>query len=189
MPYSSTSPTFYAPDRPTWRAWLKDHHLSDTEIWLVYPRKHTGEPRVAYNDAVEEALCVGWIDSITGTIDEARYAQRFSPRKARSSYSQTNIERLRRLSEQDLLLPEIKTAVAALLDLPFEPPADILTALQADPIAWGHFQFFSPAYQRIRLAYVDNGRKRPDEFQKRLDNLIKKTAQGNQFGFGIKDYY
>jgi uncharacterized protein YdeI (YjbR/CyaY-like superfamily) len=81
------SPTFSTPNRATWRARLQANYQTETEIWLVYPRKHSGEPRIPYNHAVEEALCFGWIDSITRTIDEDRYAQRFTPRRVRSTYS------------------------------------------------------------------------------------------------------
>ena len=99
--------TLYVATRQEWRDWLQENYRTAAEIWLVYPRKHTGIPRIPYNHAVEEALCFGWIDSITKGIDEDRYGQRFSPRKARSSYSQTNIERLRRLIEQDKVMPDV----------------------------------------------------------------------------------
>jgi len=72
--------------RRQWRIWLQKHYKSEKEIWLVYNKKHTGKPRIPYNDAVEEALCFGWIDSIVKTIDKERYAQRFSVRKSKSRY-------------------------------------------------------------------------------------------------------
>ncbi|MCB9137730.1 MAG: YdeI/OmpD-associated family protein [Caldilineaceae bacterium] len=68
-------------------------------------------------------------------------------------------------------------------------PADILTALQTEPTAWAFFQRTSPAYRRIRAAYVDHGRRRPGEFEKRLANLVKQCAAGKQFGYGIEEYY
>ncbi len=67
--------------REAWRAWLQEHHDSDREIWLVFDKKHTGRPRVSYDEAVEEALCFGWIDGLVRRLDEDRYMQRFSPRK------------------------------------------------------------------------------------------------------------
>lgn len=181
--------TLYLTERPAWRAWLSEHHRSEPEIWLVYYKKHTGEPRIAYNDAVEEALCFGWIDSIVKKLDKSRTAQRFSPRKAGSGYSQTNIERLRRLAGQELIMPEVLADLGDLLAQEYVYPADIMAALQADQEAWRHFQSYSGAYRRIRVAYVDAGRGRPAEFEKRLANLITKTAAGKQFGFGIEDYY
>src|SRR3989442_11748515 len=73
--------TLYVKDRRQWRAWLARHHKTAPEIWLIYYKKHSGRPRIPYSDAVEEALCYGWIDSITKPVDEDRWAQRFSPRR------------------------------------------------------------------------------------------------------------
>ena len=73
--------TLYVIERYEWRAWLAKHHDTEKDIWLIYYKKQSGEPRIPYNDAVEEALCFGWIDSTVKGIDENKYAQRFSPRK------------------------------------------------------------------------------------------------------------
>src|SRR2546422_10852487 len=89
--------TLYAKDRRQWRAWLAQHHKTAPEIWLIYYKKHSGKPRIPYNDAVEEALCYGWIDSILKPVDRDRYAQRFSPRRPTSRLSAMNRERVRRL--------------------------------------------------------------------------------------------
>lgn len=179
----------YVIDRGAWRDWLQENYQVAEEVWLVYPRVHSGLPRIPYNDAVEEALCFGWIDSITRTIDEDRYGQRFTPRKAGSTYSQTNQERLRRLVKQDQVQPEVKASLGDLLEQKFVYPADIVETLRANERAWANFQKYSGAYQRIRVAYVDNARKRPGEFEKRLRHLIHMTEQDKQFGFGIEDYY
>lgn len=176
-------------NRTAWRRWLNAHWRSEDEIWIVYHRAHTGVPRIAYNDAVEEALCFGWIDSIVRTIDDDAYAQRFTPRSATSSFSQTNRERLRRLLEQGTLMPEVEAAVADVLAEPFVTPPDIEAALRADASMWKNLTRYSDAYQRIGIAYVETGRRRPDEFEKRLANLLRKTAADTQFGFGIETYY
>ena len=89
--------TLYVTNRKDWRKWLRKHYKTEKEIWLVYYKKGTGKPRIEYNDAVEEALCFGWIDSIVRSIDEEKHAQRFSPRKPNSKYSPANKERLRTL--------------------------------------------------------------------------------------------
>src|SRR5256885_3438097 len=89
--------TLYVKGRREWRAWLARHHQTASEIWLIYYKKESGRPRIPYNDAVEEALCYGWIDSILKPIDSRRYAQRFSPRRPRSRLSEMNRERVRRL--------------------------------------------------------------------------------------------
>lgn len=181
--------TLYVTSREAWRAWLAEHYQSEAEIWLVYYRKESGKPRIPYNTAVEEALCFGWIDSIIKKLDEPRSAQRFSPRRARSNYSQTNIERLRRLVGQGKVMPEVQVGLGDLLEREFEYPADIMAALQSNGIAWQNFQTYSGSYRRIRVAYVEAARDRPGEFEKRLANLVKKSEQDKQFGFGIEAYY
>ena len=181
--------TLYVSRREAWREWLSEQFRKEPEIWLVYYRKESGKPRIPYNEAVEEALCFGWIDSVVRNLDGERFAQRFTPRKARSSYSQTNIERLRRLVEQGQVMPDVLAGLGDMLAQEFEYPADIVAALQDNDVAWANFQEYSGAYRRIRIAYVDTARKRPGEFEKRLANLIKKTERGKQFGFGIEDYY
>ena len=89
--------TLYAANQKDWRKWLKRNYKTEKEIWLVYYKKTSGKPRIEYNDAVEQALCFGWIDSTVRKLDEERFAQKFSPRKPKSGYSQANKERLRKL--------------------------------------------------------------------------------------------
>ncbi|HEU4880959.1 MAG TPA: YdeI/OmpD-associated family protein [Longimicrobium sp.] len=181
--------TFYATDRDDWRAWLAANHRTEKEIWLVYPKKHSGKPRIPYNDAVEEALCFGWIDSTQKTLDEDHTAQRYSPRRPGIPYSQPNQERLRRMIAQGKVLPEVRESIGDLLERPFAMPPDILQALQADEQAWSHLRRWSESYLRIRVAFVDAARDDPAEFQKRLANLIGKSSQGKQYGFGVESYY
>lgn len=175
--------------RESWRAWLADHFADASEIWLVSWRKHTGEPSVAYNDAVEEALCFGWIDSVRKTVDADRYAHRYTPRRPGSGFSQTNQERLARLLARGAVHPDVAAALSDVRPEAYAMPADVLGALKADAAAWAFFRSTSPSYQRIRVAYVDDGRKRPGELEKRLANLVAKCAAGKQFGYGIEDYY
>jgi uncharacterized protein YdeI (YjbR/CyaY-like superfamily) len=160
------------------------------EIWLILPKRSSGERKIPYNDSVEEALCFGWIDSIQRPYDEHHTVQRFSPRRKGSKYSQQNIERLRYLSHRGLLLPEVEEAVRYLLQKEFIFPQDILDEIKKDPIVWNNFQAFSDPYKRIRIAYIDDSRDRPEEFNKRLNNFIKKTRENKIIGFGgIEKYY
>jgi uncharacterized protein YdeI (YjbR/CyaY-like superfamily) len=180
----------YVTTQAEWRDWLASYHRSQPEVWLVYYKKGTGKPRIPYNDAVEEALCFGWIDSILRSIDEERVAQRFSPRNPRTPYSQANKERLNLLIKQGKVLPEVLATLGDLDVENFVVPADILQAIQADEQAWGHFQTFSPPYIRIRIAFIDAARNRPAEFEKRLRYFIQMTKKNKQFGFGgIEKYY
>src|SRR6266480_1377889 len=91
--------------RARWRAWLKSHHDTEQGVWLVYYRKETGKPRVSYNDAVEEALCFGWIDSTQKRVDDERFAQRFTPRRRAGGFSEMNRQRIRRLIAEGQMTP------------------------------------------------------------------------------------
>ena len=181
--------TFYATERDAWRAWLAEHHRTEKEIWLVYPRKHSGKPRIPYNDAVEEALCFGWIDSTQKTLDDDHTAQRYTPRRPGIPYSQPNQERLRKMIAQGKVLAEVRESIGGLLEEPFQIAPDIRRALQASAGAWENLQRWSASYLRIRVAFVEHARDDPAEFQKRLRNLVDKSRQGKQFGFGIESFY
>jgi uncharacterized protein YdeI (YjbR/CyaY-like superfamily) len=184
------SKTLYLTNPKDWRTWLKQHHKTENEIWLVYPKKATGKPRIEYNDAVEQALCFGWIDSIIKTLDDEHTVQRFSPRKPKTKYSQANIERLRTLVAQKKVIKEVADTLTDVLNAEFVIPPDILKAIQADEDAWKNFQSYSDAYVRIRIAFIDGARKRPDEFKKRLRYFIEMTAKNKQIGFGgIEKHY
>lgn len=180
----------YIVEREEWRRWLRDNFDKEKEVWLVFPNKASGEPRLAYNDAVEEALCVGWIDSKVHSIDEHHVAQRFTPRNPKSGYSQANIERLRGLFQQGSLHPSIENVVRDVLAKDFVFPQDILEAIRKDDVAWKNYGRFSGPYKRIRIAYIDSSRKRPEEFEKRLENFIRATRQNKMIGYGgIEKYY
>jgi uncharacterized protein YdeI (YjbR/CyaY-like superfamily) len=184
--------TLYVASRAEWRAWLKKNYESMPEVWLVYFKKRSGKPRIPYNDAVEEALCFGWIDSTVKSLDQDRFAQRFSPRNPKSEYSQANKERVRALAKQRKLMPEVLASVQEIIAQgdEFSVPADILAAIKASADAWKHFQGFSPAYVRIRISFIEAARKRPQEFEKRLRYFIRMTEKGKQFGFGgIEKHY
>jgi len=181
---------FYTRDRNDWRKWLEANFDKEKEIWLVYPSIQSDKPRIPYNDAVEEALCFGWIDSNVKRVDEHSSAQRFSPRKPNSEYSQANKERLKWLLKGGKIHPSMQESVQRALNKEFSFPADILQAVKENSKAWKNYQNFSPAYQRIRIAYIEGARNRPDEFKKRLDNFIKKAEQNKLIGFGgIEKYY
>ncbi len=182
--------TLYVSDRKKWRAWLRQHYKTEKEIWLVYYKKASGKPRIEYNDAVEEALCFGWIDSIVRTIDEKRFAQRFSPRKPNSKYSPANKERLRFLLQKKKVIKEVRDTLGDLAGDKFIIPKDILAEIKSNKEAWKYFQKFSDAYKRIRIGFIEGARKRPAEFKKRLAYFIKMTAKNKQFGFGgIEKHY
>ena len=182
--------TIYCKDRFEWRRWLLDHFESEKEIWFVFPMVSTNEPGVTYNDAVEEALCFGWIDGVAGTLDEKYNLRRFTPRRKNSPYSRLNIERLINLYNQDLIHPKFKKDIKKIIDKPFIFPKDIINEIKKDKEARKNYQNFSDSYKRIRIAYIDAARKRPEEFKKRLDNFIKKTRENKIItGYGGTEKY
>ncbi|MCQ2579414.1 MAG: YdeI/OmpD-associated family protein [Treponemataceae bacterium] len=183
--------TFYTSSRAEWRNWLSKNYKTESEIWFIFPMKETGEASLSYNDAVEEALCFGWIDSTIKHIDETHRAQHFTPRKNGSPYSRPNIERLIWLEKQNMLTDEIRESVLPLIKVPYEFPEDIIAAIKENTETWKNYQNFPEGYKRIRIAYIDAARNRPEEFKKRLESFIKKTHRNvliKGFG-GIDKYY
>lgn len=185
--------TLYVSTRAAWRSWLSKHHATDKEIWLVYYRKAAGRPRIAYNDAVEEALCYGWIDSTVKNLDAARFAQRFSPRRPGSRLSEMNKERIRRL----LVRRKMTAAGLAAVRHVFDPVArqrrgrgasgariapDVARALRADAATWRNFRGFPDSYKRVRIGWIEGARDRRAEFTKRLRYFVSMTARNKRFG-------
>ena len=169
--------------RAEWRDWLQRNHARATEIWLVNPKKSSGSARLPYNDAVEEALCFGWIDSTNRTLDAHHTAQRFTPRRKGSPVSPMNRERIRRLIAAGRMT---KAGLDAIGGAPASHrasmPADIAAALRSDPEAWRNFQRFPASYKRIRVGWIEGARKRPAEFAKRLRYFVRMTAQNKRYG-------
>jgi len=182
--------TLYITDSEKWRTWLAENYDKEKGIWLVYPKKASGKPRISYNDAVEEALCFGWIDSIVKKLDEEQSVQRFSPRNPKSSYSQANKERLKALVKQGKVIPSVRKTLNPVLEENFTIAEDILNEVRSNKEAWENFNRYSEPYKRIRTAFIEAARNRPQEFKKRLNHFLKMTARNKQFGFGgIEKYY
>lgn len=191
MVMSDSRPIIYCANRQEWREWLAANFESAREVWFVFPTKASGEVGVSYNDAVEEALCFGWIDGVAGTLDAHHQLRRFTPRRKGSGYSRPNIERLLQLDREGLIHPTVRQSVVDILNAPFRFPDDIIAALQQDPIVWRNYCAFTQPYKRIRVAYIDAARKRPEEFRRRLANFIDKTKKNKIIvGYGgIEKYY
>jgi uncharacterized protein YdeI (YjbR/CyaY-like superfamily) len=181
----------YAPDRAAWRAWLAQHHATKSGVWLVYYKQHSGKTRLPYAEAVEEALCFGWIDSRPNKIDDERYMQLFTPRKAGSAWSKINKERVARLVEDGLMTPaglakieaarrdgswEHLDAVEAL-----EMPADLESALAVHPEARRYFEAFAPSTRRGLLYWVTSA-KRPETRARRIEETVRLAGEGKPAG-------
>lgn len=183
--------TFHTNNRAEWRQWLTEHFETESEILFVFPTLASGEESISYNDAVEEALCFGWIDGVAGRLDSTHNTRCFTPRRKGSSYSHPNIERLIWLEQQNMIHPKIRASVLPIIREPYVFPEDILSEIRKDAEAWDHFEHFTASYQRIRIAYIDAARKHHEEFPKRLANFIRKTKENKLImGYGgIEKYY
>ncbi len=181
---------FYPPSRKEWRQWLKKNHLAKKEIWLIYYKKHSSKPRIPYNDAVEEALCFGWIDSTVKTVDKDSFAQRFSPRNPKSGWSELNKERARKLLREgkmtiagkkllpeDVLHPTKKVAHTPKLVI----PKFIETALKKEKAAWQNFKKYPESYRRLKVGWIALT-LRPDTRKQRLRHLVKMCAKNKMYG-------
>jgi uncharacterized protein YdeI (YjbR/CyaY-like superfamily) len=181
--------TLYVTDRKAWCLWLSKNHNREKEIWLIYYRKSSGKLRISYNDAVEEALCFGWIDSTVKPIDEEKFAQRFTPRRKGSKLSQANKERVREMIAKKKMTKAGLDAIAHAFDQNNDDPSmftiapDILKSLKKDKGVWKNFQKLPKRYQRIRIGYLESRRKHGKVlFEKSLTFLIKMTAKNKKFG-------
>ncbi len=151
-------------DREGWRAWLEEHHATASGVWLVTWRRAAGRPAIAYEAAVEEALCFGWIDGQAATIDEERAKQYFSPRRAGSAWARTNKDRVERLIADGRMRPAGLTVIERakadgtweLFDTVdrLEVPDDLVAALDARPPARDHWDAFPPSAKRALLSWI-----------------------------------
>ncbi len=181
--------TLYVANRKQWRSWLAKNFAKEKEIWLIYYRKSSGKLRIPYNDAVEEALCYGWIDSILKSIDKEKFAQRFTPRKPKSNLSEMNKERIRRLIKKRKMTAAGLNAISGSFDKfknneeKLTIAKDILIALKTNKPAWKNFQNFPEGYKRVRIGFIESRRRHGNEiFQKSLQHFIKMTAKNKRFG-------
>jgi uncharacterized protein YdeI (YjbR/CyaY-like superfamily) len=174
-------------DRQSWRKWLEGHYASKSEIWLVFYKRHTGITSVPYDDAVEEALCFGWIDSLVRRLDDARYVRKFTPRKANSRWSTSNRRRYADLAARGLLAaPGLERAPTSLSgDAPVvsvsKLPSYIEETLKTDPDAWQFFEQLAPSYRRAYTGWIDSA-KRQETKEKRLREALVLLAAGRKLG-------
>ena len=169
--------TFHASDRSTWRAWLEENHASAREVWLIYDKSRTGQPCISYEESVEEALCFGWIDSLIHSIDNDRYARKFTPRRTGSPWSETNKRRVSKIIAERRMTP----AGLAKIDYPLDepPPAKVKSelvipewislGLKPSAAAWENFCNLPPSHKKRYLAWLTSAKKE----ETRLRNLEK----------------
>src|SRR4051812_32198176 len=179
----------YVPDRGAWRRWLAEHHATSPGIWLVFDKKSSRPERLAYGDAVEEALCYGWIDSTVRTLDDARYVQLMAPRKPKSTWSRSNKVRVERLIAQGLMeAPGLASIERARANGAWESldavealvvPKDLTRALRALPGAAKNFAAFSPSARKGYLHWISQA-KRPETRAHRVAHVAQFSASNQK---------
>lgn len=175
--------------RAEWRKWLEKHHTQPEGVWLITYKKATGKPRIEYEEAVEEALCFGWIDSKANKLDDERSMLWMSPRKPGTGWSRPNKERIERLTAAGLIAPaglakieaakkdgswEALDAVEAL-----EIPPDLEKALASYGAAKQNFEAFPRSVKRAILEWISNAKK-PETRAKRVEETAQKAAENRR---------
>lgn len=177
--------TLEMPTRRAWRKWLRAHGESEAEIWLVFHKRHTGLECIGYDDAVEEALCFGWIDSLIRRLDDDRYARKFTPRKPDSRWSPANRRRYAKLEEQGLLAAagraRAPTSRSAGAPSASKLPPYIEKELKANPRAWAYFENLAPSYRRAYIGWIDSA-KRQETKARRLREAVTLLESGRRLG-------
>jgi uncharacterized protein YdeI (YjbR/CyaY-like superfamily) len=184
---AKTLGTLEVQNRRQWRSWLREHHDSESMIWLVFRKRHAAEKSISYDDSVEEALCFGWIDSLVKRLDDDRYARKFTPRKPTSRWSTSNRQRYAKLKARGLLAaPGLERAPTERSGDAPRPSVTVLPTyiekqLQANRRARNHFDQLAPSYRRAYIAWIDLA-KRDETKQKRLREAITLLAAGKKLG-------
>lgn len=183
---SSEFDTFYPKNREEWREWLAQNHLTEQSVWLVFYKKATKIPTISWSEAVDEALCFGWIDSVKKSVDKDSSIQYFSKRKAKSTWSKINKEKIEKLTEKGLMMPAgIKCVEIAkqngswtILDSAeaFILPKDFEQKLNTVPEAKDYFFSLSKSMKKNILQWFALA-KREETRQKRIDEVITLAAQ------------
>ena len=182
---SSQLKSYYAKDRKAWRKWLEKNHATSDGVWLIYDKKASGKKRLEYSDAVEEALCFGWIDSTLRPLDDEKYMQRFTPRKPNSGWSALNKQRIEKMIDQNLMakaglekIEEAKrTGAWEKLDHieALRLPEDFEKALSKNKKAKTNFENF-PQFTKKQFLYRINSARRPETRKERIMLLVKMAA-------------
>ena len=180
-------PVFFATPEEL-RAWFEENHERATELWVGFHRKGSGVPSITWPEAVDEALCVGWIDGVRKRVDETRYTNRFTPRKPRSNWSAVNIARVAELTREGRMRPagrrafeqrsEARSAVYSYENRHLAAfDAEMEAEFRAEPEAWEFFQARPPGYRKLATWWVVSA-KREETRRKRLATLIERSRSG-----------
>jgi len=179
------------PSAAAFRAWLEEHHGTEPELWVGYYRKGTGKQSITYPEAVDEALCFGWIDGVTRHIDETSWANRYTPRRAGSIWSNVNVGRVEQLQKQGRMHPagiaafEARRADRTGIYAFEQGPAVLEPALEArfqeDPAAFAFLEAQAPSYRQTVLHWVMEGKQEATRLR-RLEMLMADSGAGRRVG-------
>jgi uncharacterized protein YdeI (YjbR/CyaY-like superfamily) len=171
------------------RAWLEAHHESETELWVGFHKRGTGRPSMTWPEAVDQALCFGWIDGIRRSVDQDSYTNRFTPRKPKSNWSNVNIRKVAELTAQGLMMPaglrafeardEAGSGVYSFEQRPQEFAPAYEEQFKTNAPAWAFFMTQPPGYRRLVIHWVQSA-KREETRLKRLSILIEDSANGRR---------
>jgi uncharacterized protein YdeI (YjbR/CyaY-like superfamily) len=173
-------------DRRQWRRWLEECHATSPGVWLVFHKAHTGVKSILHQDALREALCFGWIDSLIKRLDDDRYAIKFTPRKPTSKWSDVNrrywaeLKQAGQLAAAGLAAAPTDNAYAPRPKIPELPPY-IAKAFKANAKAWTFFQSLAPTYRRHFVVWIHIA-KRPETRDKRIRESVALLAAGRKLG-------
>jgi uncharacterized protein YdeI (YjbR/CyaY-like superfamily) len=177
---------FRAKSRAEWRSWLKRNHATEPEIWLVYAKKQSGKPTVRYAEAVEEAICFGWIDTTVNRLDDDHYIQRFTPRTDFRNWSKLNLDRFDRMVAEGFMTdagrakrPPDVVPPAPRLDARDPVPAFIHRALTAHPAAQRTFLALAPTYRRDYVRWIVEAKK-AETRKRRLEESIRRLESNRK---------
>lgn len=182
----------YVTDRDKWREWLSENHAAEAGIWLIFYKKETSMPTIAYEAAVEEAICFGWIDSIIKKIDAAKYARKFTPRTDKSKWSPLNKKRANKMIKEGRMtevgLAKIKAAKKTGLwdkdarpQISFDIPPEFAKALARNKKAKESFDKLAPSYRKYYIGWIAMA-KRPETKKRRIHESIALLEQGKKLG-------
>lgn len=172
-----------AKNRNELRFWLAENYNKEKECWVIVKRgRPQNDNTFWYIDAVEEAMCFGWIDSTTKRLENGITVQRLAPRKKNSLWSELNKERCRRMEKLRRMTDAGRAVLPDMSPSGFVIDDEILNALQADTTVWNNFLSFPPLYQRVRIDTIQIKKKQPEVYQSRLQKFIDNTRQGIMFG-------
>jgi uncharacterized protein YdeI (YjbR/CyaY-like superfamily) len=180
--------TVMAKDRKAWRSWLENNGASKKAVWLVFYKKHTGKPTVSYEEAVEEAVCFGWIDGMLRKMDNQRYAQKFTPRSEKTVWSETNVRRAEKMIREGRMTEAglakyrgapVRAPLASRLGSGFPPT--LLKFLKAETKAFSFFKKLAPSQQRLYIGWVASA-KQDETRRRRLEEMILKLKKGEKLG-------